>query len=348
MAVAGTAAYFSVKGIGTLFAGAFWAAIVMATVLEVSKLVCTSFLYRYWKKIGMLLKVYMTSAVIILVGITSVGIYGFLSAAYQTSSTAFETFKREVAVIESDKVYINDELKFSKEKLQSLMDNKRQINESIKEIFNRDMGNNDRRGSYYIVQFEKEKGNLIKNQQEQISEIDKEIKNTQNDISKIATKLRNKDLEINKLKEGVADKKDILTFQFVADALGLELDTVVRWFILIIVLVFDPIAVSLVLAYNIAVYNDEEEENEKKKTDKPKTKKKIEEKEEDKVVDNSEENEEVNLQDFDDLVDDFESDLDKKKVESTQSIINKMSKIKVKDGKIKNTNGETIFETKKD
>ena len=84
LAVAGTAAFFSVRGIGLLFAGAAIAAMVMAGVLEAGKLAMTSFLYRYWERIPRMLKWYCTIAVIVLVGITSLGIYGFLSDATMT------------------------------------------------------------------------------------------------------------------------------------------------------------------------------------------------------------------------------------------------------------------------
>ena len=80
--VAGCAAYFSVLGIATLFSGHFWSVVIMAGSLELGKLVSTSFLYRYWKKTVWFLKIYMIVAVLVLMGITSLGIYGYLSSGY--------------------------------------------------------------------------------------------------------------------------------------------------------------------------------------------------------------------------------------------------------------------------
>ena len=81
--IAGTAAFFSVKGIGLLFAGSFLPVVIMASSLEIGKLFAVSFLYRKWKEIPITLKLYLSSAVVLLIAITSLGIFGFLSDAYQ-------------------------------------------------------------------------------------------------------------------------------------------------------------------------------------------------------------------------------------------------------------------------
>ena len=88
--IAGSAAFFSVFGLSKLFAGATMSVIIMASSLEFGKLVGASFLYRYWNSIANWLKVYMTVGVITLVGITSAGIFGFLSNAYQGATIEFE------------------------------------------------------------------------------------------------------------------------------------------------------------------------------------------------------------------------------------------------------------------
>ena len=88
--IAGSAAFFSVFGLSKLFAGATLSVIIMAGSLEFGKIIGASFLYRYWNNITSWLKVYMTVGVIILVGITSAGIFGFLSNAYQGATIEFE------------------------------------------------------------------------------------------------------------------------------------------------------------------------------------------------------------------------------------------------------------------
>ena len=115
--VAGSAAYYSVFGLSKLFAGATFAVVVMAGSLEFAKLVSASFLYRYWYKVNQILKIYMTIGVVTLVFITSAGIFGFLSNAYQGATIEFEKqttvllYKEDrLKQLEEDKVYLKDEL----------------------------------------------------------------------------------------------------------------------------------------------------------------------------------------------------------------------------------------------
>ena len=98
------AAYYSVVGLATIFAGAFWPVVIMGGLLEASKIVLSSWLYRSWEKVPVLLKTYLTSAVIILMIITSIGIFGFLSKAHieQTGQ-----MKENLATIERYDTEIN-------------------------------------------------------------------------------------------------------------------------------------------------------------------------------------------------------------------------------------------------
>jgi hypothetical protein len=88
--LAGTAAFFSIAGLAKLFAGAATAVMVMASALELSKLIIASFLYQYWNTIARSLKAYLVIATVIIMSITSIGIYGFLSAAYQDTKNAYD------------------------------------------------------------------------------------------------------------------------------------------------------------------------------------------------------------------------------------------------------------------
>ena len=103
LSVAGCAAYFSVYGLSQLFAGASTAVIIMASTLEFSKLIAASFLHRYWNNITKSLKIYLTVGVVVLVTITSGGIYGFLSSAYQESKTKYNLENGEISLLENKK-----------------------------------------------------------------------------------------------------------------------------------------------------------------------------------------------------------------------------------------------------
>ena len=101
--LAACGAFFSVKGIGLLFSGSFWPAIIMASSLEFGKIMATSFLYRYWKKINNIIKLYLISAVVVLMAITSLGIFGFLSQAfYSTNAGSTDTRPEQPVCLQPD------------------------------------------------------------------------------------------------------------------------------------------------------------------------------------------------------------------------------------------------------
>ena len=138
--IAGSAAFFSVFGLSKLFAGAALSVIIMAGSLEFGKIIGASFLYRYWDKINYWLKIYMTVGVVTLVGITSAGIFGYLSNAYQGATIQFEKqsttllYKEDRLVqLEEDKIYLKQELEQS---LSSLPDNYITAKRKLREDYN--------------------------------------------------------------------------------------------------------------------------------------------------------------------------------------------------------------------
>ena len=130
LSVSGSAAFYSVFGLSKLFAGASTEVIIMAGSLEVAKLVTASLLYQYWDTINKVLKYYLTLAVVILILITSMGIYGFLSSAYQ------ETFN-ELTYVENEKKFLNQKIEFYQQdvtryekELQQTLDNITSLSEA--------------------------------------------------------------------------------------------------------------------------------------------------------------------------------------------------------------------------
>ncbi len=226
--IAGNAAFFSVTGLSHLFAGAFWSVVIMASSLELGKLVTASFLHRYWTTLSRWIKIYLVSGCLILVGITSIGIFGYLSKAYQGSTLQLNEITLELNLYEEEL----DRLKENKAYLQEEMDI--QIN-SLPE--NYITARRNLRNEYY----------------EQISKVTAQITTVTSEIS---------DLKISILQTG-ADVGPIL---YVADAFNTDVDTVVKWLIFILILVFDPLAVALVLATNIAITKYKEDENKKETT----------------------------------------------------------------------------------
>ena len=216
--IAGCAAFFSIFGLAKLFAGATIAVIFMASSLEIGKLVAASFLYRYWKKISLTMKTYMSVGVVVLVFITSAGIFGFLSNAYQGATIEFEKqsatlFYQEdrLEQLEEDKVYLKDELT---QAVNSLPDNFPTAKRKLREEYNpKVFALND-----------------------QILEIKQNIG----------------DLKVALVETGV----DVGPAIYLARVFETDIDTVVKFFIFILIFVFDPMAVALIISYNVITHTE--------------------------------------------------------------------------------------------
>lgn len=250
LTIAFVAAFFSVYGIATLFAGAFILTAIMASSLELGKLVTITFLYRYWNKTQKFLRIYLGIAMFILMMITSIGIFGYLSAAYQKSSLEFKASQEKIELIEGQKIYLNDKIKQSETRIKTLNDlratQESRLNEALTNSFLT-------RNPLQLKQLQDQTIEMIKSSDDNIKEEQTKIQSTTDEIQKI-------DQQVNDMKFSSAGKKDIRTFQFVADQFGTTLDKVAKWFICTLIFVFDPLAVALILAYNIVVYKQESPE----------------------------------------------------------------------------------------
>lgn len=230
--VAGSAAYFSVLGIATLFAGSYVQVMIMAGALEFGKLVATSYLYRFWTETVWWLKTYLIIAVLTLMGITSLGVFGFLSAAYQVNSAKYGQVDVQIQSIESQKSALTNELDRNNKRIEML--NGMRANQEQRVI---DSGNykTPREQAYAAIK-----------------QTDEEIKELSTKNQEILDQSFKKDEEIIALKQEISKAKDIGTFKFISNVVSKPIDTVVMWFICTLITVFDPLAVALVLSFNIA------------------------------------------------------------------------------------------------
>ena len=238
IAVAGTGAYFSVTGLGVLFSGASTAVIVMASALEFAKLVTASYLEQKWKETTLFLKVYLTSAVFILMLITSAGIFGYLSNAFQQQNIKLQQVDREILVFQT-------KIDQNTAQIEQLSTQISESNKNQTTILGKGRVNNRLLRS-------------IDNRDRQIGKINDKIAKLQEDNAK-------NNEEINKIRLNNLDlEKEVGGFKFVAQAFDVELDKVVKWFMFLIVFVFDPLAIALVLALNklLKENNPKIEENE--------------------------------------------------------------------------------------
>jgi len=222
--IAGCAAFFSVTGLGVLFSGASTAVMVMAGSLEFAKLVAATYLKQTWDEIKGFNKWYLTISVGILMMITSAGIFGYLSNAFQAQSLQLQQVDREVLVyttkIEQNTAQIT------------------QLNTQLGQL-----------SSTQSTILEKGKVNSrllrsIDSKDRQVSQINKKIADLQDQNAK------NND-KINEIKIANLDlEKEVGGFRFIAEAFGMELKNVVKFFIFLIVIVFDPLAIALIIAFN--------------------------------------------------------------------------------------------------
>ena len=226
--VAGCAAFFSVQGLATLYAGQFIAVCIMAGALEFGKLISASYLHRYWNNTSFLLKTYLTLAVICLMAITSLGIFGFLTAAYQQSHVQVEVLDNKQIALEAAK--------------QSAMVEIENLNKRIDTLNSARLSQEKR-----LPSLPKSSAALV---YEDIKKSGEEIKNIQQRAQTLSDGLKQTNDNLIALKIEESKSTDIGTLKFVAQLFNVSVETVVKWFTIIIVLVFDPLAVCLVLAYN--------------------------------------------------------------------------------------------------
>jgi hypothetical protein len=222
--IAGCAAFFSVTGLGVLFSGASTAVMVMAGSLEFAKLVAATYLKQMWDEIKGFNKWYLTIAVGILMMITSAGIFGYLSNAFQAQSLQLQQVDREVLVF-STKIEQNNS------QITQLNTQLGQLSSTQNTILDKGTVNNRLLRS-------------IDNKDRQVATVNKKISALQDENAKNTEK-------INEIKIKNLDlEKEVGGFRFIAEAFGIELKNVVKFFIFLIVIVFDPLAIALIIAFN--------------------------------------------------------------------------------------------------
>ena len=233
--VALCAAIFSVTGIAKLFAGAALSAGIMAAALELGKIVSISFLYQYWKEIPKTLKYYLSTAAVILMIITSAGIYGYLSSAYAKVAATPLALTANIETNQGRVNSIDQDIKRKEDRLNQLITLRSQQETRLDQLVSKSTSGNS---------------SSIRIAQNALNAADKNVTSLQNEITNLSAQRDSLNgLNISKRVE-IETNGDIGTFVYIAKILGTDLDTVVKWFTFVIVLVFDPLAVALVIAVN--------------------------------------------------------------------------------------------------
>lgn len=245
--IAGSAAYFSVTGLGVLFSGAAIAVMIMASTLEFAKLVTATYLKQKWNKIGLFNKIYLISAVGILMLITSAGIFGYLSNAFQQQNLGLQKIERDIAVYQTQ--ITKNDLEISRYTTQ--LNNQQNIRNSQE--------------SNLSKQIDKDKSTSRVSQM--IKSADKEITSISKRIDELTIKNNAALDSINVIKNNnISIEKEVGGFRFVAESFCVPLNSVVKFFIILIVIVFDPLAVALIISFNqLTMDGKKEDEDEDEK-----------------------------------------------------------------------------------
>jgi len=270
--LASCAAFFSVKGIALLFSASFWGVAVMAGSLEVAKLVSASYLYRYWSSIHDLLKKYMLSATMLLMCITSLGIFGFLSDAFQRNFSQYSLNLNKIQSLKSQQNFYISQIDFNKNKLKDLIELQKTYQTSLDNAVKQDVTTTKTTGGGFFssaktekvtdIKLVESKNKIVEGSQSNINNLFSQISTVTSDLQNLEKQSLENSQEIMNL-ESDNTKGEIGTFKFVADAFGLKIETAVRIFIILIVIVFDPLAVCLVIAYNSIIKKIENQEETK-------------------------------------------------------------------------------------
>lgn len=235
------AAYYSIKGLATIFAGAQTEIIVMGTILEIAKITTTVWLHKYWHRASVITRTYLTGAVIVLALLTSMGVFGLLSKAHMDQGLVSGDVAQQVAILD-------EKIRTQRENIEVA---RRAIQQMDAQVDQRLSRGTSETGAERAVQIRRQQANERAKLQQEISQAQTQIAKLNEERAPIASQLRKVEAEVGPIKYIAAliygDNPDVTT-----------LEKAVRWVTIMIVLVFDPLAIILILAANNSIRWDQE------------------------------------------------------------------------------------------
>lgn len=233
LAIAGIAAWFSIAGLMAIFSGAALAVAVMAGSLEVGKLVTASWLYHNWAHTGWLLKIYLTVAVVVLMFITSLGIFGYLSKAHSDQSITSSGAVEQVALLDEKITY-----------QRTIIDANRKLVAQMDDVVNQTIARTtDAQGTERALQVRRSQASDRQRLVDEIAVAQQEITATNEERAPLA-------VEVRKVVSEVGPIRYIASLIYGDDPAENLMERAVRWMIILLVAVFDPLAVALLIAAN--------------------------------------------------------------------------------------------------
>ena len=246
LSVSASAAFYSVSGLSKLFAGASLEVIIMAGSLEFAKLVTASLLYQYWDTINKTLRTYLSIATVILVLITSMGIYGFLSAAYQ------ETYSK-LSAIENQKGFIQQKINFYQNDVNRYDTEIERISSNISTLSNAKASSIQVRDTTVSGGFRTTISTTeLRMAQNRINIEEENRKLAQEKRTVASDSLQKFQFQVLELDNNNEVAGELGPLQYLSGLTGTPMDKIINWLLLIIIFVFDPLAISLVVAANFA------------------------------------------------------------------------------------------------
>ena len=252
LAISVIAAYYSIIGLTAIFAGAFLSIVIMGSVLEVAKVTTTVWLHRYWKRAGWVIKSYLTTAVIALAFLTSMGIFGYLSKAHIDQGIPTGDVAAQVALLDEKIKTERDNIETSRKALQ-------QMDSQVDQLLSRGTTEQNAERAVSIRRQQAKERTALQNDIAKSQNIIKELNEQR---APIASQLRQVEAEVGPIKYIAA-----LIYDDNPDTTMLE--RAVRWVIILIVAVFDPLAIILILAANNSLKWERDDRTNKRKEDEP-------------------------------------------------------------------------------
>lgn len=246
LSVSASAAFYSVSGLSKLFAGASFEVIIMASSLEVAKLVIASLLYQYWSTLNKLLRTYLVVAATILVLITSMGIYGFLSAAYQ------ETYSK-LSTVENQKSFIQQKIDFYQNDVTRYDTQIERISSNISTLSNAKASTIQVRDTSVSGGFRQTISTTeLRMAQNRITIEEENRKLAQQKRIVASDSLQKFQLQVLDLENNTEIAGELGPLKYLSGLTGTPMDKIINILLLVIIFVFDPLAISLVVAANFA------------------------------------------------------------------------------------------------
>lgn len=234
LALAATAAYFSIAGLSTIFSGAFWSVVIMASILEVGKLVTAVWLHHRWDKVNGVIRAYLIFSILVLMLITSMGIFGYLSKAHLEQESKSNTGELEISNLES-------RIAVEQSRLDAVNGQLASLDNAIDEYIERGFVT---RG-LAVRTSQKEEREALSTAQASLQEDIRKLTKEKFELSRDALELA---LEVGAIR--------YITELFYGEAAVKHYSETVRYIIIALVVVFDPLAVLLLVVSTNAIKED--------------------------------------------------------------------------------------------